>query len=63
MMRCQLEKRILLRVTRKDPPMRINVYYRSFLPSTIRKWNTLPDYIIASSSIDLFISIAIYYKH
>ena len=38
------------------PPMRINAYHHSFFPSTIRKWNTLPDCIITSGNIELFIS-------
>ena len=43
------------------PPTRINAYYHSFFPSTIRKWNTLPDCIITSANIELFISN--YYNH
>ena len=39
------------------PPTRINANYHSFFPSTtIRKWNTLPDCIITSAYIELFIS-------
>ena len=38
------------------PPTRINAYHHSFFPSTIRKWNTLPDCIITSANIELFIS-------
>ena len=38
------------------PPTRINAYHHSFFPSTIRKWNTLPDCIITSRNIELFIS-------
>ena len=43
------------------PLTRINAYHYSFFPSAIRKWNILPDCIISSPNIDLFISN--YYKH
>ena len=43
------------------PLTRINAYHYSFFPSAIRKWNILPDWIISSPNIDLFISN--YYKH
>ena len=42
-------------------PTRINAYHYSFFPSVIRKWNTLPDHIISSPNIDIFISN--YYKY
>ena len=38
------------------PLTRINAYHHSFFPSTIRKWNTLPDCVITSGNIELFIS-------
>ena len=43
------------------PRTKINAYHYSFFPSTIRKWNILPDCVISSPNIDLFISN--YYKY
>ena len=43
------------------PRTKTNAYHYSFFPSTIRKWNILPDCVISSLNIDLFIST--YYKY
>ena len=36
---------------------RINSYHHSFLPASIRDWNSLPTEVVTSSSLDDFISI------
>ena len=35
-------------------PTRINAYYHSFYPSSIRIWNNLPECVISSTTVDLF---------
>ena len=45
-------------------PTRLDSFQQSFLPATIRDWNSLPGDIVASSSLDKFtLSLNNYYMH
>ena len=45
-------------------PTRLNLFQQSFLPATIRDWNSLPEGIVTSPSLDKFtLRLNNYYMH
>ena len=48
----------------RQPPTRLNSFLYSFLPATIRDWNSLPEDIVVSPNLEQFIvKLTNFYMH